>query len=194
MATPPDVLRGGVVQPGSAANLFRRSLGSPALGTTTAVLAATASAAGSTVTAGITQPDTCRNITATSGGTGANVTAVSVVINGTDIFGQSISETLPAFTAGATGTVTGSKAFATVTSIQIPTVGASTTVAVGLGAKLGLPHVGNTDTVLNAYLNKVRESTRPTVAFDGTNPCNNTVTLNSALNGNEVLVDYYAAF
>src|SRR6185312_17337342 len=139
MPAPPDILRGGVVQPGSAANLFRRSLGTPALGTSTAVLAATSSAAGSTVTAGITNPDSPRNVTATPGGTTANVLAVQVVVNGTDIFGQPLTETLPAFTAGAATAVTGSKAFATITSIVIPTVGAATTVAVGLGSKLGLP-------------------------------------------------------
>ena len=175
-------------QGNSAVQIFRRDLGSPALGTSTAVLSATASAAGSTVTTGITNPDVPRNVTATPGGTTANVTAVSVVVNGTDIEGNALTETLPAFTAGASTAVTGSKAFATVTSIVLPIVGASTTVAVGLGAKVGLPFRTSMNMVLRAWLNNVLEGTAPTVAFDATNICNNTVTLNSALAGTKVQV------
>ena len=172
----------------SAVNVFRRSLGTPALGTSTAVLAATASAAASTVTTGITNPDSPRNVTATPGGTTGNVAAVSVIVNGTDVEGQLISETLPAFTAASSAAVTGSKAFATITSIVLPIVGSSTTVAVGLGSKLGLPFRTSVNTVMYAYLNGVREATAPTVTFDATNVCNNTVTLNSALAGTAVQV------
>ena len=166
-------------QPNVAINFYRRDLGSPALGTSTAVLAATASATSSNVTTGITSPDVPRNVTATPGGTTANVTAVSVVVTGTDIEGQVLTETLPAFTAASSSAVTGSKAFATVTSIAIPAVGSATTVAVGLGSKLGLPFRTSLNTVFAAYLATVRETTAPTVTFDATNVCNNTVTLNS---------------
>jgi len=191
----PDIINGGVVSPGAAGNLYRRSLGSPALGTTTAVHAAvTDNGDDQVVTTGITNPDVARNITATAGGTTANITAVQVIVAGTDVFGNVVTETLPAFTAATAGTVTGSKAFATVTSITIPANGTGVTTAIGVGSKLGLPARLNTDTVLNAYLNGVRESTRPTVAFDATNASGNTVTLNSALNGNPVLVDYYQVY
>lgn len=179
---------------GAALNVISRSLGSPLLGTATRVLAATSTAAGSTIQAAslAAQPDVARNITATVGGTAGNVTAVSVVINGTDNSGHAISETLPAFTAASTGIVTGSKAFASITSVVLPTVGASTTVSIGTSSKLGIPRRLSRDTIMDAYLNGVRESTRPTVAFDIVNLCNNTVTLNSALNGNPVLLDYRA--
>ena len=175
-------------QPNVAINFYRRDLGSPALGTSTAVLAATASVTSSNVTTGITSPDVPRNVTATPGGTTANVTAVSVVVTGTDIEGQVLTETLPAFTAASSSAVTGSKAFATVTSIAIPAVGSATTVAVGLGSKLGLPFRTSLNTVFAAYLATVRETTAPTVTFDATNICNNTVTLNSALAGTAVSV------
>ncbi|WP_422928553.1 hypothetical protein [Singulisphaera sp. PoT] len=186
---------GGSGSPGAAANLYRRNLGSPALGTTSAVHAAIAdNGSQQVVTAAITGPDVPRNVTATSGGTAANITAVQVVVNGTDYRGNAISETLPAFTAGSATTVVGSKAFATVTSIAVPANGTGVTTAIGTGAKLGLPARLNSDTVLNAFLNGVREATRPTVAFDATNVGGNTVTLNSALNGSPVAVDYYHPF
>jgi hypothetical protein len=177
--------------PLSALKVYSRTLGSPGLGATNAVSASQASTAPIDQTASITNPDVPRNITATSGGTAANITAQAVTINGTDIEDNPLSETLPAFTAGSATTVVGSKAFKTVTEIICPTIGASTTLAVGTGAKLGLPRRIGRDTVLNAYLNNVRESTRPTVAFDATNIFNNTATLNSALNGNGVVVDFY---
>lgn len=189
------LLLGGQVPPGSAANLFSRALGSPALGTSTAVHAAVAdTGATQNITAGITSPDVPRNITATPGGTTANVTAVQVTITGTDAAGKVITETLPAFTAGAATAVTGNKAFATVTSISQPACGTAVTIAYGVGSKLGLPQALPRDTVLNAYLNGVREATRPTVTTDSANLCNNTAVLNSALNGSPVIVDYYEPF
>jgi hypothetical protein len=190
-----SVLKGGVVAPGSAANLFSRPLGSPALGTSTAVHAAVAdTGATQTITTSITQPDVPRNITATPGGTTGNVTAVQCTITGTDVNGNVITETLPAFSAGAGTAVTGSKAFATVTSISQPACGTGVTISYGRGSKLGLPDVLPRDTILNAYLNGVREGTRPTVTTDSSNVCNNTVTLNSALAGTPVIVDYYVPF
>ena len=190
-----DIIGGTNVMPGSAANLYGRLLGSPALGTATAVHAAVTDTGSTiTITTAITYPDVARNITATPGGTTANVTAVQCVITGTDLEGVTITETLPAFTAGASTAVTGSKAFSTVTSISQPACGSAVTISYGLGSKLGLTHRFTRDTVLNAYLNGVRESTRPTIATDATNKCSNTVTLNSALNGNPVIVDFYIPF
>lgn len=165
--------------------------GAVALGTAAAVLAATASAAGSTVTTGITNPDVPRNVTATPGGTTGNVLAVSVVVNGTDINGTTIAETLPAFTAGAATAVTGVKAFKTITSIVLPTTGASTTISVGRGAKIGLPYPLGRNTVIAAYLSGVKEATAPTVATHATDPAQTTATLNSALNGTAVILDFY---
>jgi hypothetical protein len=189
------IIRGGQVTPGGAGNLFRRTLGSPAAASTTAVHAAvTDNGSAQTVTTAITNPDVCRNVTATAGGTGANITAVQVIVAGTDFDGNAITETLPAFTSATPGTVTGSKAFATVTSITIPANGTGVTTAIGTGTKLGLPRRATTDQVLNVYLNNVREATRPTVTVDGTNLEKNTVTLNSSLNGNPVIVDFYEVF
>lgn len=169
------------------------SLGSPAVGATTAVHAAvTDTGEDQVVTTGITNPDVPRNVTATAGGTAADVKAIQVIVAGTNYEGVAITETLPAFTVNTTGTVTGSKAFKTVTSITIPAHdGTGATTAVGTGAKLGLPERLSRNSITAAYLNNVKEGTAPTVAVSSTAIESNTATLNSTLDGTAVRVDYY---
>lgn len=169
------------------------SLGSPAVGATTAVHAAvTDTGVQQVVTTGITNPDVPRNITATAGGTAGDIKAIQVIIAGTNVEGVAITETLPAFTVDTAGTVVGSKAFATVTSITIPAHdGTGATTAIGTGAKLGLRERLSRNSVTAAYLNNVKEATAPTVAVSATAVESNTVTLNSALDGSAVVVDYY---
>jgi len=127
------------------------------------------------------------------GGTTANVTAVQVIVAGTNVNDQPITETLPAFTAGQATAVAGSKAFKTVTSITLPANGTSVTTAIGVGSKLGHRRAVGRNSVIAAFLNGFRESTAPTVAFDSANVEANTITLNSALNGNPVMIDFYDA-
>lgn len=186
------VIEGGQIITGAAENFLVADLGAPALGATTAVHAAvTDNGAQQTVTTAITNPDVPRNITATAGGTGADIGAIQVVIHGTNAEGVAISETLPAFTANTPGTVLGAKAFATVTSVVIPAHdGTGATTAIGTGSVLGLGHRISRDSIGNAYLGGTREGTRPTVAFSATAIESNTVELNSALSGDEVLVEF----
>lgn len=178
---------------GAASRISRTSLGSPALGTTTAVHAAvTDTGVDQTITTAITNPDVPRNITATAGGTAGDIKAIQVTINGTDATGATITEDLPAFTVDTAGTVVGSKAFATVTSIVIPAHdGTGATTAIGRGSKLGLGIPLGTDTVIAAHLAGAREATRPTVTVSGTVLASNTIQLSSALAGTAVLVDHY---
>jgi hypothetical protein len=164
-------------------NTYGHYLPTPLLGTSTAVLVATASVAASVVTAGITNPDVPRNVTATPGGTTSNVAAVSVTITGTNVEDLVITEVLPAFTAGSGAAVVGSKAFKTVTSVSIPITGAATTVAIGTGAKLGLNRRLPFNTVFLAAIGGVREATLPTVVTDLVNIEGNTAVLNTALSG-----------
>jgi hypothetical protein len=176
------------VIPGAGRVVQSLPLGSPALGATTAVHAAIAQPASGTtvVTTAITNPAVARNLTIT--GNQSSCTG-NVVIAGTDMEGQAISETIA---AAGTSTVVGSKAFATVTSITIPTQGAGgDTIAIGTGAKLGLGVRLSRNSVVAAFLGGVREGTAPTVAFDSTNMYGNTVTLSSALAGTAVIIDYY---
>jgi hypothetical protein len=179
--------------PGGASVIESQAVGSPALGTTTAVHAAvTDNGSQQVITTGITSPDVPRNVTATAGGTNTDIKAIQVIVAGTDINNAALTETLPAFTVDTAGTVTGSKAFKTVTSITIPAHdGTGATTAIGTGAKLGLNQTLSRDSVLRAYLGGVKEATAPTVAVSSSAVASNTATLNSALNGTAVILDFY---
>lgn len=146
------------------------------------------------LTTGFTNPPYPRNITATAGGTDGDVKAIQVVVEGTNMLGEAITETLPAFTVNTPGTVAGSKAFRTVTKVTIPAhddTGATT--AIGFGDKLGLPdRLGDGAAVLGAALAGVREGTFPGVAVDAEHIESNTVDLDSALNGSAVDIYYIA--
>lgn len=173
--------------------VLSHKLGSPALGVVTAVHAAvTSTGSPSVVTTALTNPAVPRNVTATAGGTSTDIKAVSVVVVGTNVHGDVITETLPPFTVDTAGTVVGSKAFKTVTQVTIPAHdGTGATTSIGTGAKLGLGRRLVRDTIVAAFLAGVREATRPTVAVSTAAIESNTVQLNSALAGTEVIVDYY---
>lgn len=146
------------------------------------------------ITTGITNPDVPRCLTATAGGTAGDIKAIQVTVAGTDIDGNAISEVLPAFTVDTAGSVTGSKAFKTITSITIPAHdGTGATTAVGVGDKLGLPVKLSRNTVIAAYLGGTKEGTAPTVAVSATALESNTVDLNSANNSTEVVIDFHHA-
>lgn len=189
----PVIEPGAAVNDGTGTRIISKSLGSPAAASNTAVHAAvTDNGSEQTVTSAITDPDVPRCITATAGGTAADIKAIQVTINGTDADGATITEDLPAFTENNAGTVTGSKAFATVTSIVIPAHdGTGATTAIGTGDKLGLGAHLARNTVIAAYLDGAKEGTAPTVAVSASALSSNTVDLNSATNGDEVIVDYY---
>lgn len=139
------------------------------------------------ITTGITNPSVPRNITATAGGTALDIKAIQVIIEGTNCADEVITETLPAFTVDTAGTVTGSKAFKTVTKITIPAHdGIGATTAIGFGEKLGLPYKLPHNTVLATYHDNIPEGTAPTVAVSTTALESNTIDLNTALNGKQV--------
>jgi hypothetical protein len=154
----------------------------------TAVLAAvTSTALQQVITAGITSPAYARNITATAGGTAADIKAIQVIIEGTNMDNEVITETLPAFTVDTAGTVAGTKAFRTVTKVTIPAHdGTGATTAIGFGEVLGIPYKLPHNTVLLAYHNNAREGTLPTVTTSATALESNTFDLNTALNGSKV--------
>lgn len=167
---------------------FSVSAANATLASTTGIHAAvTDTGVQQTVTTGFTQPSVPRNVTATAGGTAGDIKAIQVTVNGTDYADAVIQEVLPAFTVDTAGTVTGSKAFKTITSVVIPAHdGTGATTAIGFGEKLGLPFRLAHNTVLAAYLDNAKEGTAPTVATDATNISGNTMDLNSALNGTKV--------
>lgn len=133
------------------------------------------------------QPDVARNLSVK--GNDGNVTG-NVTITGTNFAGAVITETIA---LNGANVVLGNKAFATVTSISLPKYAVANTerVRVGVGSKLGLPALLNRNTVIAAFLNGVREATAPTVAVSSAALESNTATLNSALNGSPVTIDFY---
>lgn len=165
----------------------RQQWTAPAAASATKILSAHA-LDGSTVTTFAAQPDVPRNVQiVASGATTSNVT-----INGTDMRGGSISETLA---LNGTTPVLGNKAFASITSIALPTV-AATTLNVGTGVKLGLDRNLLENSVLDTYTDGVRDTTAATVASSGSmgdsNISANTVSFNTAPNGTHNYAAYVA--
>lgn len=157
--------------------------GSPAAQSISAILGATGlTTETQTITEGITDPDVPRNLKIKANA--ADVTG-DVVINGTDIGDNAITETIAL--SGDTE-VQGDKAFKSITSIELPveTNTGTDEVQVGTANKLGIPYKLDLNTVLVAFRDGVKESAAPTVATDSANLANNTVLLDSALNGTAV--------
>jgi hypothetical protein len=170
---------------------FQVSAANAVAANTTGVHAAvTDNGAQQVVTTAITNPAVPRNITATSGGTAGDIKAVQVIIAGTNINDEAITETLPVFTENTATTVVGSKAFKTVTSITIPAHdGTGATTSIGWGDKLGLPYKRAHLPCIGAFLNNTLEGTAATLTASSTAIESNTIDLNSALNG--TVVDAY---
>ena len=142
------------------------------------------------LTEDIEQPSVPRNITATAGGVAGDIKAIQVIIEGTNYANEEISEELPVFTVNTAGTVSGNKAFKTVTKITIPAHdGAGATTQIGYGEKLGLPYNLAHNTVVAVCRDNARETTAPAVTVDAEKIENNTIDLHSALNG--TVVDVY---
>jgi|Wag4MinimDraft_12_1082652.scaffolds.fasta_scaffold00095_15 hypothetical protein len=135
-----------------------------------------------TITENITDPDIPRNLKVK-----ANAATVvgNIVVNGTDIDDNAISET---FVLNGDVEVQGNKAFKTVTSIELPveTNAGADEIQVGVANKLGLPYKLERNTILKAYRDNTLEGTAPTVTVDSANIENNTALLDSAMNGTNV--------
>ena len=179
---------------GTGATTSFSAAGAPAVANTTGILAAvTDTGAQQVITTGLNTPEVPRNITATAGGTGADIKAIQVIVAGTNAEGVAITETLAAFTVNTAGTVASVKAFATVTSVTIPAhddVGATT--AIGFGEILGLGARYARKSVIATYLADVLEGTAATVAVSATAIESNTIDLNSSLDSTQVIVDVVA--
>lgn len=144
------------------------------------------------VTVLFAQPPCCRTITATAGGTGADIGAVAVTVYGTNIDDQEISETLPAFVVNTAATKTGTKAFKTITSVHLPSHdGTAATVSLGYSEALGVPFHFSKKPYLRATLDGVIETTAPTQVNDSDEIEKNTVDINSTLNGKEVCLYWF---
>lgn len=169
---------------GVARFLYEIGMGSPAVAADDTVVSAIALTVGAQ--AGVALPftlDSPRNLTVLSSNN-SNTTGI-VTIHGTNDNGVAISES---FTLNGNTAVPGNKAFATVTSVDLPAYATpGETLDIGTGSKLGTSIPLAKDQSFCTYLNGVREATAATVAFDAVNVENNTITLSSALNGTPVV-------
>lgn len=151
---------------------------------------------GETITPNVTclfaQPPCCRTIVATPGGTGADIGPVSVILYGTNINDEVISETMPVFVENNTTAKTSLKAFKTITSVFLPSHdGTGATVSLGYSEALGVPFMFSKKPYLRATLDGVIETTAPTQVVDADEVEKNTVDINSTLNGKEVCLYYF---
>lgn len=139
-----------------------------------------------------TAPDVgARNVTVTQTAVDAEDTNGTIVVVGTDLAGNSITETL---TPNAGATVAGAKCFATITSItgvDWVTGGGKDKVTLGFGSLIGLPDkLTDTAQVLAVSLNNIKQATAPTVTVSTSVLASNTVDLDSALDGTPVKIYY----
>lgn len=115
--------------------IVSRLLGSPAVGATTAVMAAftdTGAYHRFVNAVALHAPGEARKVVVTFGGTAADIKAIQVEVVGTDAAGDPLTESLPAATVNTPGSVTSVGSFKTITQITIPAhdgTGATTQVA-----------------------------------------------------------------
>lgn len=164
--------------------IARVTINNAPLATAKAVHAAiTLGAAAADVTTNITNPTVPRVITVKGNQAGV---AGNVVITGTNMADEAITETIVAADAG---TVAGLKAFKTVTKINVPAlVGAGDTIAIGVGPALGVPYKMEFATdVLKCYFAGAAEALAAQTVST-TDLSLNTVTTTTALDGVKDLV------
>jgi len=140
-----------------------------------------------TITEGLISPAIPRALEVVVGGTAADAKASSkVTVYGMNIADKEISEEFT-LTGDTTETLAGSKAFKTVTKVEIGAQdGTGVTFTVGWINKLGLPFAFAEKPIVFALLDGTRETTDPTLAIDSDEVEKNTLTLNSSLNGKQV--------
>lgn len=132
-----------------------------------------------------------RNVTVTQTAVGAEDTNGTILVTGTDLSGATITETI---TPNAGATVAGAKAFKTVASV----VGAgwvigegNDTITVGFADVIGLPDkLSDTAQVLAASKSNVKQTTAPTVTVSSTVLASNTVDLDTAMDGDGIVIYY----
>lgn len=132
-----------------------------------------------------------RNIIVTQTAVGAEDTNGTIVVVGTNLAGEAITETI---TPNDGAVVAGTKAFKTVTSITGAgwVIGeGNDTIKVGFGDVIGLPDkLIDTAQVIAVSKNRTKEATAPTVTVSTSDLESNTVDFSSAMDGDAIAVYY----
>jgi len=123
----------------------------------------------------------------------SNTQAGKMTVYGTDIDGVVISEEV---TLNGASSVESTKAFKTVTKINLPAAAGTETINVGWGDKIGIPFklsatAANRPKPIDCTLNGVIEGTAAALTADAATLSKNLIDLNSALNGTEVNIYYF---
>ena len=136
----------------------------------------------------IAQPAYARNAVVTVGGTAGSIKAAPITLNGLDINGDAISEDFTPVVDTA-ATLTGTKAFASYTSIVIPIQdGAGVTVDLGWGQLVGLPYKRAHHASIATFNDNVLD-TAPVFTASATVIALNTVDFEGSLDGS--VMDLY---
>lgn len=181
-----------------------QSFGAPVVTTTNYVkttFAGATSAAAVTLTSFTAQPDVPRNITITpTGSTGDVEAACDIVVTGTNIFNDTITETFD-FAENASSVINGTKAFKTVTSVLWP-AGCETTAAgeptyaatwiIGVGEKIGLRRCMDRAGEWGwSLIDGVYETTRATIVADADEVEKNVADFNGTMDASAVFRGYF---
>lgn len=133
------------------------------------------------------QPPCARNVTVKSGGSAGDLKASKITVRGTNIAGDEIYEEFDV-TADTALNATGSKAFASVTAVEIPAQdGTTATIQVGWGVKYGLPIKLEGQTPMWGYIDGTLEATAPTLVADADELEKNVVSFETAPSGKATL-------
>lgn len=158
-------------------------------------IAGPSSASDVVVSSGLTNPDVPRVISITPGGSTGDVAACTITINGTNIFGASISDSVT-FLANASTIQTGTKAFKTVSSISFPALCEDApyvaTWSIGYGEAIGLPRcLDFGGDIIKSLLSGAVEGTQPTMAVSASAVESNTADFNGTMNGSNSFKLYF---
>lgn len=168
----------------SQSQLEQKKWSNPLVGASTVILNAQAVPGSSTYVSFAAQPDYPRNLVLTPGGSTSNITSGNVTVSGLNIYGKSISEAF-AFSNGQSSAVTGSKAFASVSSISFPSAsGSNITLTAKAGDKLGVHRCAddNGDYVFSKF-GGAYETSRGTFSSNATAIESNVFTPNGTMDG-----------
>lgn len=175
------IIRGGKIIEGAAHMLYNAVLGSPALGAVAAIMAAftnNASFQRFYNKTAIWSANNAKKITATVGGTAADIKAIQVTVIGTDAADAPLTEVLSVFTENTAGSVLSVNAFKTITEIRIPAhdgLGATTSIGVENGGVAdvlaawtdkGVQTIHKTATIVNPAVPRNVTSTAGGTAVD----------------------------
>ena len=170
-----------------------------AAGTNTAIMGSTATALTAQTISGssITNPDAPRVLKVVVGGTAGHIADETIEIVGTNVEGKTITDTFRT-TEGATGTINGTMAFKTVTSVAIPAMlGTSGTISVGTRDVLGVNHrLDRVNTTVKVYTSdtawgSLTAQSAPTVTTNSGEVEKNLVTPASAPDGTKTFTIFY---